>query len=71
MECIEEQEQWEQERKKKELHFRDTDAALNWLRSHKSEIVIGTVVIAGGVAFVIATGGAGALVLAPLATLAL
>jgi hypothetical protein len=67
MECVEEQEQWAEERKKKDLHFLDVTTALNWLRSHKTELVIGTVVVVGGVAYVIATGGGGALLLAPLA----
>jgi hypothetical protein len=52
---------------KQELHFPDIDVALDWLRSHKAEVAIGTVVVVTGVAFVVATGGAGALILAPLA----
>ncbi|WPB74659.1 hypothetical protein KYC5002_37320 [Archangium violaceum] len=67
MECVNEEEQWEAERKKKELHFLDVATALSWLRSHKTEFMIGTVVVAGGVSFVIATGGSGALLLVPLA----
>jgi hypothetical protein len=67
MECIEEQEQLEREGKKKELHFSSIDVALDWLRNHKTEVAIGTVVVVAGVAFVVATGGTGALILAPLA----
>lgn len=68
-ECIEaqEQEQAEREKKNKKLHFSNIDAALDWLGNHKTEIAIGTVVVVAGVAFVVATGGSGALILAPLA----
>jgi hypothetical protein len=66
MECAK-----EQEKKKKELHFTSVDTALDWLRLHKTEIAIGTVVIIAGVAFVVATGGSGALILVPLAPLAI
>jgi hypothetical protein len=43
------------------------DEALDWLKSHKTEVALGTVVIVAGVAFVLTTGGSGALILAPLA----
>jgi hypothetical protein len=39
------------------------DSALDWLREHKTERIIGTVVVIAGVAFVITTGGSGALLL--------
>jgi hypothetical protein len=41
------------------------DAALAWMKSHGKEIV-GTIVIIGGVVYVVSTGGSGALVLAVL-----
>lgn len=63
MRCLEKQEELERQ----ELEFSNIDAALDWLRRHKTEVAIGTVVVVAGVAFVVATGGAGALVLAPLA----
>lgn len=67
--CTEEQAELErQESQRKELHFPTIDAALVWLREHKTEVAIGTVVIvAGAVAapYAIAVMG-GALVLAPL-----
>lgn len=66
MECVEEQEQLERERKK-DRHFSNIDSALEWLRNHRIEVAIGTVVVAAGVAFVVATGGGGALILAPRA----
>jgi hypothetical protein len=67
MDCIEEQEQEERERKNTRLRFSDMDAALGWLRTHKAEVALGTVVVVAGVAFIVSTGGAGALILAPLA----
>jgi hypothetical protein len=65
-ECEEEREREEAERRKK-LSFSRMDEAIDWLRNHKAEVTIGTVVIVAGVAFVLTTGGSGALILAPLA----
>ncbi len=69
MQCIKEQEELErQESRTEELRFPTMDAALDWLREHKTEVAIGTVVIISGVVaapYVIAVIG-GALVLAPL-----
>lgn len=65
MECMEEQERVEKD--KKRLEFSNIDNALAWLGQHKTEVAIGTVVVVAGVAFVVATGGSGALILAPLA----
>jgi hypothetical protein len=42
------------------------DAAWSWIKDHKAEIV-GTIVVVGGVAYIVSTGGTGALVLIPLA----
>ncbi|HYO52116.1 hypothetical protein [Archangium sp.] len=67
MECIEEQEQLEREKKNKTLQFSSLDTALDWLGNHKTEIAIGTIVVVAGVAFIVATGGSGTLILAPLA----
>jgi hypothetical protein len=41
--------------------------AVDWLRNHKAEIALGTIVLVAGIAFVLTTGGSGALILAPLA----
>lgn len=62
MECAK-----ENEKKAKELKFSRVDEAIDWIKSHKGEVTLGTVVIIAGSAFVITTGGAGALILAPLA----
>ncbi len=63
-ECVKEQEEAQQETK---LKFSRMDEAIKWLREHKAEVALGTIVVVGGVAFVLTTGGAGALILAPLA----
>jgi hypothetical protein len=57
----------ENEKKAKELKFSRVEDAVGWIRAHKTEVALGTVVIIAGVAFVITTGGSGALILAPLA----
>ncbi len=57
----------ENEKKAKELKFSRVEGAVGWIRTHKAEVALGTVVIIAGVAFVITTGGSGALILAPLA----
>ncbi|GMU09558.1 hypothetical protein [Corallococcus caeni] len=67
MDCIEDLERAAGKGGASELRFSDLEGALDWLRSHRSELAMGTVVIIAGVAFVVATGGSGALILAPLA----
>jgi hypothetical protein len=63
MNCVKEQETSKQFQK---LHFPDTDKALSWLREHKTEIAVGTLVVVAGATFIVATGGSGALILVPL-----
>jgi hypothetical protein len=65
--CVQEQEAEEKSRAHRTLEFSDMDRALAWLREHKAELALGTVVVVAGVAFVVATGGSGALLLVPLA----
>lgn len=57
----------ENEKRARELKFSRVDEAIDWIRNHKAEVALGTVVIVAGVAFVVTTGGSGALILAPLA----
>lgn len=70
MRCIQEQEELErQDSQKRELHFPTMNAALEWLREHKTEVAVGTIVIVAGVIaapYVVAIAAGGALVLAPL-----
>ncbi len=69
MDCVKEEEEEEAERIKRRppLEFSSLDKARDWIRTHKAEIALGTVVIIAGTAFILATGGTGALVLIPLA----
>ncbi|WP_257449684.1 hypothetical protein [Archangium lipolyticum] len=55
------------EQKARELKFSRVDEAIEWIRNHKAQVALGTVVVIAGVAFVLTTGGSGALILAPLA----
>jgi hypothetical protein len=64
--CEEEEEQAERERAR-ELKFSRIHEAVDWIKEHKAEVALGTVVVVAGVAFVLTTGGSGALILAPLA----
>ena len=52
---------------KHRLSFPVVDSAIDWLKQHHRELVVGTVVVIAGVAFVVivAGSGGGALVLAP------
>ncbi len=67
VECVKAQEAEEKARSRRTLEFSTVDTALAWLREHKAEVALGTVVIVAGAAFVVATGGSGALLLVPLA----
>ncbi|HEX5754477.1 MAG TPA: hypothetical protein VFZ09_50300 [Archangium sp.] len=64
--CEEEYEEAAREREKK-LKFSRMNEAIEWIRAHKNEVALGTVVIVAGITFVLTTGGSGALILAPLA----
>jgi aryl-alcohol dehydrogenase-like predicted oxidoreductase len=65
VECEKEQEQALREKEKK-LNFSRMDRAIDWIRENKEVVTIGTVVIVGGVAFVLAISPPGWLVLIPL-----
>ena len=68
MECVKEQGSEQKAPASRPLTFSDVDTALSWLREHKAEVALGTVVLVAGVSFVVATGGGGgALLLVPLA----
>jgi hypothetical protein len=65
-ECLDELDKEAREHASK-LEFSRVNEAIEWLRNHKAEVALGTIVIIAGAAFVITTGGSGALILAPLA----
>jgi RHS repeat-associated protein len=49
-----------------ELTFSTLQDALNWLSNHP-EVAIGTIIVAAGVIYIVSTGGAGVLILVPVA----
>jgi hypothetical protein len=51
------------------LMFPDLKTAREWLEGHKAGVLVGSIVLGAGVAFVVGTAGAGVLVLVPLAAL--
>ncbi|SEU28176.1 hypothetical protein SAMN05443639_113119 [Stigmatella erecta] len=65
VDCEEEHEQRPGERDRK-LSFPRMEQAIDWIREHKEEVMIGTLVIAGGAAFVLAISPLGWLVLVPM-----
>jgi hypothetical protein len=68
-ECDKEQEEALREREKK-LTFSSIDRAIDWLREHKGEVTLGTIVVVGGVTFALAVNPLGWLVLIPIAAAA-
>ncbi len=51
------------------LEFSKMDEALDWLKRHRRELLVGGVIVAAGVVFVVVSAGAGVLVLAPITVL--
>lgn len=56
--------------KARALWFPAVDGAVDWLKEHRTKLLVGTVVVIAGVTFVVASAGAGLVVLAPLALMA-
>ncbi|WP_157775000.1 hypothetical protein [Melittangium boletus] len=52
------------------LQFHAASDAVEWLRRNRTELLVGTMVIIAGVAFVTLSAGAGAVVLAPMVLVA-
>jgi hypothetical protein len=52
------------------LRFPAVDGAVEWLKEHRTELLVGTGVVIAGVSFVVVSAGAGLIVLAPLALMA-
>jgi hypothetical protein len=67
--CLEEYRECVKGSEAKPRTFPNETTALGWLEKHKTEVAIGTLVFIGGAAFIIGTGGAGALVLIPVVAL--
>ncbi|MDC0713277.1 hypothetical protein POL68_32745 [Stigmatella sp. ncwal1] len=49
--------------------FPDMKTAQDWLKRNKTEVLVGSIVLVAGAAFVVGTAGTGVLVLVPLAAL--
>lgn len=54
----------------KPQEFTAIDAAMDWLKRHRRSILVGSVVVVAGVAFVVVSAGAGIVILAPAVFLA-
>ena len=54
----------------KPQEFTAIDTAVDWLKRHRRSILVGSVVVIAGVAFVVVSAGAGLVVLAPAVILA-
>ena len=67
--CREEYMQCVKEMEAQPLMFPDMETAQDWLKRNKKEVLVGSIVLVAGAAFVIGTAGAGVLVLVPLAAL--
>jgi hypothetical protein len=52
------------------LQFTALDAAIEWLKRNREKLLVGTIVVIAGVAFVTLSAGAGAVVLAPVVLVA-
>lgn len=50
--------------------FTGMDGAIDWLRRHRTAVLIGSTVVIAGVAFVVVSAGAGVIVLAPVVLMA-
>lgn len=49
----------------KAAEFSSIDQAVDWLKRHREEVLVGAVIVIAGVAFIVVTGGSGGLLLAP------
>ncbi|MFP2903758.1 hypothetical protein ACLESD_01535 [Pyxidicoccus sp. 3LFB2] len=52
------------------MEFTGTNEAVDWLKRHRTELLVGGIVIIAGAAFVIVSAGAGLVVLAPVVLVA-
>ncbi len=50
--------------------FTAVDGAVDWLKRHRTEVLVGSVIVIAGVTFVVVSAGAGVVILAPVVLLA-
>ena len=60
----------EAEKARGALRFPAMEGAIEWLKGHRTQLLVGTVVVIAGVAFVVVSVGAGLIVLAPVVLMA-
>ncbi|MGZ3458039.1 MAG: hypothetical protein ACXU86_05980 [Archangium sp.] len=65
-ECLDEYMDCLELQKSRGLQFTVVDDAVEWLKRNREQLLVGTIVIIAGVAFVTISAGAGAVVLAPV-----
>ena len=63
MECLELQ-------KSRALEFSVVGDAVEWMKRHRNEVLVGTIVVIAGVAFVTISAGTGLVILAPVVLMA-
>jgi len=59
MECLELQ-------RARALEFHAVEDAVEWLKRHRTELVVGSIVVIAGVAFITLSAGAGVVILVPV-----
>jgi hypothetical protein len=50
--------------------FTAIDTAVDWLKRHRTEVLVGSIIVIAGVVFVVVSMGAGLIVLAPVVLVA-
>jgi hypothetical protein len=68
--CLQEYMRCLELQKSRALEFPIINDAVDWLKRHRQELLVGSVVVIAGVAFVALSGGTGLLILAPVALVA-
>lgn len=68
--CLSEYQDCLKSQRSRALEFLATNEAVEWLKRNRKELLVGTIVIIAGVAFVTLSAGAGLVVLAPVVLVA-
>jgi hypothetical protein len=68
--CLEEYMDCLETQKHQALQFPAVDGLMEWLKRHRKDLLVGSVVVIAGVAFVVVSAGAGLFVLAPVVLVA-
>jgi hypothetical protein len=49
------------------LELRGMNEAIDWLKRHRREVLVGSIIVSAGLAFVVVSAAGGVLILVPLA----